>query len=629
MRRGIWLGGFLASLFAALLLAGLGLSQGGSDAKRLPVPNKAAQAKAMALVDDIFKEDFAAAKEPEARNKLAADLLQQARENKEDTANRYVLYREARNWAAKAGNFTIALQAIDELARDFEVNALEMKATALAELVDNLPGKEAGKALVDLLEPIINEAVEADQYDAALAFGKVAEAAARKAKILTLVASVQKRNEDVQTVKKSFAKMQTFVDRLKGDPADAEANSELGKYYAFLKGRWERALPLLEKGSDQALKTLAGQDLAKPKEPKDQLVLADAWWDLAGKENEPAKLHLQRRAMHWYEQAAGNLSGLNRTKALKRIDVVAARLSGSIPDGPIGPVGELKKFDGHQDTIRGVALSADGRWGVSGSVDQSVRVWDLTSGKEERTLRGHTKEVWAVAFHPNSRQVFSASWDATARLWDVKTGEEKKRYTHPIDVNGLVLSRDASTMLTCCDNQTVYLWDVVKGEELKRFSGHTNFVYCVAFSPDGRHIASGSTDRTVRVYDMSTGNTVKTFECANNVINVVFSSDGKHVLSSGDNVIHMWDIVTGKEHRRFEGHSGPVPAMALSPDGRRLLTGGDDKTIRLWDVNSGKELHKFTGHNDTVQCVAFSSDGRRAISGSFDRTVRLWGLPVR
>lgn len=629
MRRGIWLGGFLASLFAALLVAGFGLSQGGSDAKRMPVPNKAAQAKAMALVDDIFKEDFAAAKEPEARTKLASDLLQQARENKEDAANRYVLYREARNWAAKAGNFTIALQAIDELARDFEVNALEMKATALAELVENLPGKESGKALVDLLEPMINEAVEADQYDAALALGKVAAAAARKSKILTLVTSVQKRNDEVQTVKKSFAKMQAFVDRLKSDPADAEASSELGKYYAFLKGRWERALPLLEKGIDPSLKALAGQDLAKPKEAKDQLVLADAWWDLAGKENEPAKLHLQRRAMHWYEQAAGNLSGLNRTKALKRIDVIAARLSGSLVDAPIGPVGELKKFDGHQDTVRGVALSTDGRWGVSGSVDQTVRIWDLTSGKEERTLRGHTKEVWAVAFHPNSRQVFSASWDATARMWDIKTGEEKRRYTHPIDINGLVLSRDASTMLTSCDNHTVYLWDVAKAEELKRFTGHTNFVYCAAFSPDGRHIASGSTDRTVRVYDMGTGNTVKTFECANNVFNVAFTSDGKYVLSSGDNVIHMWDILTGKEHRRFEGHSGPVPAMALSPDGRRLLTGGDDKTIRLWDVNSGKELHKFTGHTDTVQCVAFSSDGRRAISGSFDRSVRLWGLPVR
>lgn len=628
VRRGLG----LAGLIALIVVSSLGLlrsdAQTGAEAKRLPIPDKAAQAKAMALIEDIFKDDFAAAKDAETRGKLAADLFQQARENKDDVANRYVLYREAREWAAKAGNPVIALQIIDEMARDFDINAYELKSATLTEVADNLGTKEAGKALVDLVQPILNDAMEADQYEAAIALGKVAEAGARKSKDVLLVTTVLKRNLEILAVQKGFARLQSFVDRLKKDPKDAEANLELGKYYAFLKGRWERALPLLAMADEGELKTLARRDLTKPKEVKEQVDLADAWWNMAAKEKDPAQLHLQRRAMHWYEQALGNLSGLSRTKALKRIDIVAAKLSGADPDVPTGPIGELKKFDGHQDTVKGVALSADGRWAVSGSVDQSVRIWNLVTGKEEKTLRGHSKEVWGVAFHPNNRQVFSASWDATVRLWDI-AGEEKKRYNHPIDVNGLTLSRDATLMLTSCDDKTVYLWDTVKGEEVKRFTGHSNFVYAAAFAPDGRHIASGSTDRTVRVYDMTTGNTLKSFECINNVTYVAFTPDSKYVLSSGDNVIHMWDIATGKEHRRFEGHNGPVPGMALSPDGRRLLTGGDDKTIRLWDVASGKELQKFSGHGDTVNCVAFSSDGRRAISGSFDRTVRVWGLPSR
>jgi len=93
--------------------------------------------------------------------------------------------------------------------------------------------------------------------------------------------------------------------------------------------------------------------------------------------------------MYWYEKALVNLAGLSRTKALKRIEMVSARVTGTNPDGPSGPVGELKKFEGHSDEVKGVALSHDGRYGVSGSIDQTVRVWDLATGKEEKLLRGH------------------------------------------------------------------------------------------------------------------------------------------------------------------------------------------------------------------------------------------------
>jgi hypothetical protein len=615
----------LVSGFFALSLSA------GDAAKKLPVPDKASQDKALALVLDIFKEDLGAAKEPEAQAKLAANLLQQGKESRDDAANRYVLFREARLLAARAGDANLALLAVEETVRDFDVNSLDLKAATLALVADNVTTKEAGKAVVDLVLPLIDEAREADNYDAAFAFGKVAETAARKSKVLALVTAVQKRNEETAAVHKGFARLQAFVDRLKADPKDAEANLELGKYYALFKGRWEKALPLLAMGNDEPLKALSTRDLARPKEATDQLALADGWWEAAASAKDPAQLQLQRRALYWYEQAVSNLAGLNRTKALKRIDLVSARLAGTtVSEGPIGPVGELKKFEGHSDEIKGVALSADGRYAVSGGVDQSVRVWDLVSGKEEKLLRGHSKQVWAVAFHPNNRQVFSVSWDATARLWDIKTGNEVRRYTHRLDVNGLALARGGDSFLTGSDDQYVYLWNTASGDEVRKYQGHTGFVYAVAFAPDGRHIASGGVDKTVRVFDPATANQVKLFEGhANAVTHVAFTADSRYVLSSGDSVVHMWDLATGKEARKFEGHAGLVPAMALSPDGRRLLTGGDDKTIRLWDVASGKELHKFQGHADNVTCVAFSSDGRRAISGSLDRTVRLWGLPAR
>lgn len=618
---------FLTTSLLLVVLVVLPSLSPGQPAKKLPIPDKAAQAKAEALILDIFKEDLAAAKTSELKAKLAAYLLQQGKETRDDPATRYTLFRDARNLAAQAGDASLALQAIDELARDFDVNPHELKAQILAVVAENVPTAEVAKSLVEMLLPYINDAVEADDYEAALALAKVAETAARKSKILALVTSVQKRQEEVRAVQKGFARLQAFVDRLKKNPQDPEANFELGSYYAFLKGRWERALPLLAQGSDQPLQKLAAQDLANPTDGKSQLALADSWWELSVAAKDPAKLNLQRRAMHWYEKSLVHLTGLSRTKALKRIEVISARVAGLTADGPVGPVGELKKFEGHADEVKSVALSLDGRLAVSGSVDQTVRVWDLATGKEWKVLRGHTKQVWGVAFHPNNRQVFSVSWDASARLWDIAGATEARRFNHRLDVNGLAVSRDGASLLTASDDHNVYLWDTIQGNEVRRFVGHTGFVYAAAFAPDGRHIASGGVDKTVRVFDLAAGTQVKVFEGHSNAVtNVAFTADSRYVLSSGDSVIHMWEIATGKEVRRFEGHTGLVPGMAISPDGRRLLTGGDDKTIRLWDVNTGKQLDLLKGHTDTVTCVAFSSDGRRAISGSLDRTVRWWGL---
>src|SRR5262249_11270138 len=159
-----------------------------------------------------------------------------------------------------------------------------------------------------------------------------------------------------------------------------------------------------------------------------------------------------------------------------------------------------------------------------------------------------------------------------------------------------------------------------------------NFVYGAAFSPDEQQVASGSADNAVMVYDKKTGQRVRTItgQTAESTY-VAFSHDGRFVFSCGDGAAHLWEIATGKEARKFEvgGNSGYVKGMALSPDGRRLLTGHEDKTVRLWDVATGKQLRRFEGHTAAVNCVAFSHDGTQALSGSEDRTVRLWNLPAR
>jgi hypothetical protein len=607
----------------------------GQASAKTPVPGKAAQDKAMKLVLDVFGDDMAEAASNAKKLKLATKLFQEGKEIKDDPAVRYVCYREARDLAAKANETNLALAIVDEINRVYDVDALLLKADVLGLAVANAAEKETGLALVDAIRPLLNEAVDLDHYKAAHQLGNAAIDAAKKAKSPSLVLDLQKRVEEIKGIEKSFGKVQGYLDRVQQDPKDSEAQRELGRYFAYQKQRWEKALPYFARSGDQAIGPLARQDLQDPKNYMEQLAIADGWWELASKEKDAGKLAIQMRAAFWYDRAMPSLAGLNRAKAQKRIDIVQDKLAGTTtvvqPVG--GPVGEIKKFEGHTDEVKGVSLSHDGRYAASCGRDQTVRLWDLTvkENKESQVIRGHSKEVWSVAFHPNNRCLFSASWDATVRMWDFKTGNEVKRWPHTKDVNCVVLSRDASTMLTASDDEKVYLWNVSTGEEIRRYSGHSNYVYAAAFSPDGRYVASGGVDKSVRVYDLNTGQTLKTFEGHTEwVTNVAFTSDSRYVLSSGDSVIHIWDITTGKEApRRFEQQTGRLPALALSPDGRRMLTGGDDRTIKYWDVATGKVLQSFAGHTDTITCIAFSHDGRRAVSGSYDRTVRVWGLPAR
>jgi WD40 repeat protein len=626
-------------LLSCLTLVALGLTTlvGAQDGVKAPIPSKQAQAKARALIIEIFKDDLAGAKDAAAKTKLAGYLLQQGKDSKDEPANRYMLYVAARDLAAEAGDALLALSAVEELGRAFNVPVLQMKTAALAAAAAHLQSKEAASALVDLLMPLIAEAADADDYETALTLGRVAEEAAKKSKSIPLVAAVQKRNEEVRAVQKGFAHLEPYIERVKKDAKDAEANLELGRYFGLLKGKWEKAIPLLAMGNDAGLRAQARKDLADPKEGIGQLVVADGWWELAGKEKDPARLHLEARAKFWYEKAVVNLAGLNRTKALRRIDQISARLEGTPAAGPPGPVGEIRKFEGHSDEVKCVALSLDGRYAVSGGFanngvganENCVHIWNLATGKREGLLRGHSKGIYGVVFHPNNRQVASSSWDKTARLWDIKTAKEAKRFTHPIDVNGLAIARDGSKLLAGCDNKHAYLWNISTEEQIRDFAGFKDFVYAVAFAPDGKHVACGSSDKSIRVFDQSTGKAERVLEQGDAVTALAFSPDSRYLFSCGDLLAHKWDLTSGKAIRQFEGHKGRVLALALSLDGRRLVTGGDDQTVRFWDVASGKQVHIFEGHTGAVNSVAISADGHRALSGSTDRTVRLWGLPFR
>ncbi|KAK6810480.1 hypothetical protein RU639_013746 [Aspergillus parasiticus] len=197
---------------------------------------------------------------------------------------------------------------------------------------------------------------------------------------------------------------------------------------------------------------------------------------------------------------------------------------------------------------------------------------------------------------------------------------------HLDSVNSVAFSPDGRTLASGSLDRTIKLWDTTTGIERQTLEGHSGWVYSVAFSPDGRTLASGSADRTIKLWDTITGTERQTLEGHSDwVYSVAFSPDGRTLASgSTDRTIKLWDTTTGTERQILEGRSGPVNSVAFSPDGRTLASGSADRTIKLWDTITGIERQTLEGHSGPVNSVAFSPDGRTLASGSLENTIKLW-----
>jgi WD40 repeat protein len=292
---------------------------------------------------------------------------------------------------------------------------------------------------------------------------------------------------------------------------------------------------------------------------------------------------------------------------------------------PLPP--SLYSLESHTKIVNSVVVTPDGQQIISGSADDTIKIWDLASGQLLRSLRSGQHGVTSVAVTPNGRQVVSAGYK-TIRVWDLTSGQLLRSMDGHTDVvNSVAVTPDGQQIVSGSKDKTIKVWDLASGQQLRSMEGHADRVYAVAVTPDGQKIVSGGgklvswdENGTLEVWDLASGRLLRSFEGHTEaVLSVTVTRDGRQIVSgSNDKTIKVWDLASGLELHSHQGHAKFVKFVVVTPDGQQIVSASDDNTIKVWDLASGRQLHSMECHAERVNSVAVSPDGQQIISGGGD-----------
>jgi WD40 repeat protein len=292
----------------------------------------------------------------------------------------------------------------------------------------------------------------------------------------------------------------------------------------------------------------------------------------------------------------------------------------------------FRKFEGHTDEVRGVIhLSGEQRI-ITCSVDGSLRVWNLQTGKQiGNDWRDGESSVITIALSLDGKKVVSGSGDGVVRLWDVDMGKVIAKWTgHNSGVWCICWNRDGGRIVSVDGEGTARVWDVESGKTVLVIETGLRDVCAVIYSPDTTMIATGGgmTEESLKIWDANTGELVANLKGHTyRVYCLAWTADGKTLISgSGDYSIRTWNTTTWQQIAVWTGHTNSVLGIAISPNGRILASASRDDTARLWNLENGQPIGSPLQHTGTVECPSFSTDGKQLATGCWDNNAYTWDI---
>lgn len=288
-------------------------------------------------------------------------------------------------------------------------------------------------------------------------------------------------------------------------------------------------------------------------------------------------------------------------------------------------------LESYSKRISTVAVSPDSKQLASGSEDGIIELWDTTTGQCQWTIEGHKSDINSVAFSPNGCRLASNSpYDTNIKLWDTITGQCQQKLEIQSKWYNSILSfvPDGSQVILSSDYDdcTIEFLDITTGQCQRTLTGCSCWVDSIAFSPDGRQMASAYWDNIVKLWNVATGECQGTLKGHNESVKSLAFSPNGHLIASAseDSTIKLWSIATGQYQRTIEEEDNDsVKLLAFSPNKRQLISSSSENTIRLWDVATGECQQTLKGHSRSIDAIAFSPDGRQLALSSRD-AVTLW-----
>ncbi|WP_035985806.1 serine/threonine-protein kinase [Leptolyngbya sp. KIOST-1] len=286
----------------------------------------------------------------------------------------------------------------------------------------------------------------------------------------------------------------------------------------------------------------------------------------------------------------------------------------------------IQTLVGHQSWVTAVAFAPQQPLLVSGSLDDSLRIWNWQSGDLLHSLRGHARGVNDVAIDQRGQLMVSCGDDATVKIWDVGSGTLRHTLKgHLRDVTAIALG-STNCLASASEDGTLKLWNPSQGSLTKTLPGSAGMLKTVALVSGDQRLVSGGLDNTVRLWDAQTAQATRVFAGHTNTVNqVAVSPDGRLMASaSKDRTVRLWDLSTGDLRHTLQGHTQEVNTVAFFPNGQRLVSGSSDGTLRLWQSQTGTLEATLPAHINPVHQVAIQCSGGVIASASADKTIKLW-----